>query len=631
MFIRAGSSSSVKILVVEDDTVTRKILEKLLESLGLSAVFAENGAQGLEAFEEYTPELVVSDFSMPEMSGLEMFRRIRHKEPGTKLILMTIYTESDVVIEAINLGVDRFLEKPVTLDKLRRVLAGVLQDIYHAKEVVKYQNLLKAYRTGVDASTIFSILDPFGNFTYVNGNFCAISGYSEDELIGNHYSMIRMGNRMYDMNLMHSAEAGEETIWHGYVTNLSKSAEEYVTEVSLMPIMDAGNVSGYISIEKDMSTLVSSHKAHLRSFFDADKSVMFAYEGGHELAFCNRAFLNFFNFPSASDAEEKFSFFHYLADADTGGKTSGHTPEDVMNYFDGPEEDSIRKIILKRPEDEKEYYFTADFFELDQSYIGLENLNIIRLNDITELELLRKEEISGAMLASIGKLAAGMTHEINTPLTYIKGNIELLEWDIENSCAKGSLEEMKEYFSSIHDGLGRITSIIESMRGVTGEAAFEKEPVNLYGTLVKAARMIYNRAKYITPIYLNGKLFDLNMPVDGEEFITVGSPVMLEQAWIILLNNSLDQLAGNDLTFDEKYIKISVEALNEGRHKVLIADNGGGIEPHILNRLFDLFTSTKKHKGMGIGLNIAKSIIDKHEGTITPFNVDAGASFEIIF
>lgn len=61
-----------------------------------------------------------------------------------------------------------------------------------------------------------------------------------------------------------------------------------------------------------------------------------------------------------------------------------------------------------------------------------------------------------------------------------------------------------------------------------------------------------------------------------------------------------------------------------------LKDNGGGIDPKIMNKLFDLFSSTKKHKGMGIGLNIAKSIVDKHNGTIKPYNSDEGAVFEIL-
>jgi signal transduction histidine kinase len=253
----------------------------------------------------------------------------------------------------------------------------------------------------------------------------------------------------------------------------------------------------------------------------------------------------------------------------------------------------------------------------------------VRLNDITELENLRREEMNSAMLASIGKLSAGITHEINTPLTYIKGNMELLEWEMSDSVEQGTFEDMKEYFTSINDGISRISTIIESMKEVTGEATFELQETNLFTTFIVACRMVYNRSKHISPIYINDIPFNMELRDDRQLFSAKVSAKMLEQVWIILLNNSLDQLAQSDLTFERKYIKIDIEKTDD-KHRITIRDNGGGISDKVLNKIFDLFASTKKHKGMGIGLNIAKNIIGKHNGTISPYNDEHGAVFEII-
>ncbi|XOB64806.1 response regulator [Deferribacteres bacterium DY0037] len=623
-------NTPARILVVEDDRLTRKMLESIFNSIGLEMILAENGEQGLELFRLHRPEIVLSDYNMPGMSGLEMFSVMRTEAPQTKLVLMTIYTDSDVLIKAINMGVDRFLEKPVYKDKLQHLLNLFLEDLRIAKELTRYQNLLKAYRYGVDSSTIFSLLDSEGCFTYVNSNFCIASQYSEKELLGEHYSIVRKTDDIYDIKSVDNRDNGDENVWHGYITSISKSGYEYLTEVNLLPIVENGKLAGYISIEKDMSLVVSRYTEQLQAFFDADSSVMFAYDSSMKLKLSNQAFLDYFRFDTTEAAAESgFNLRDYIVDIE--GERSEEIPigeQNIKELFRSDGTVSSSRVVIRKPSDEKESYFIVNVFELDQSYLGLDKLTVVRLNDITELEDLKQKELTGAMLASIGKLAAGVTHEINTPLTYIKGNIELLEWSLEDADRDSSQGELQEYFHSIKDGISRITLIIESMREVTGDAKFEFEHANLYETFVMAGRMVYNRSKHIAPIYINRKMLTMELKPDEEYMPAYIVPVMLGQVWIILLNNSLDQLAHRDLTFDEKSIMIDIEPNIKG-YRITIKDNGGGIAPEMLNKLFELFSSSKKHKGMGIGLNIAKSIVEKHNGTIRAYNINNGAAFEI--
>ncbi|PLX66400.1 MAG: hypothetical protein C0602_12125 [Denitrovibrio sp.] len=607
----------------------------MFTSIGYDVMFAKNGAEGLKFFKEHKPELILSDYSMPGMTGLDMFEYIKEISPSAKFILMTMYTESDVLIRAINLGVNRFLEKPVHKIKLQEVVSALVDEINISKKLIRYQNLMSSYRAGVDASGIFSILDPEGCFTHVNYYFCEISGYSEEELLGKHYSFIRKDRKINEIRFKALSDKSKEKMWKGCVVNNAKSGEEYITEVSLLPVLNEGKVTEFISIEKDMSFVISNHIKQLQQFFDADSSIMYAYGQSMKLSVTNKAFLNFFCYGSLSEAvENDFSLSCFIENDNEHSANHQITSTqdgDVLNIeLENAAQGAIVKINLVKPDDKKTYTFTLDVFRLDQSYLGLEDLDIIRLNDITELENLRKDELNRAMLASIGKLSAGITHEINTPLTYIKGNMELLEWQVEDSVEQGTFEEMKDFFNSINDGIDRIGLIIQSMKEVTGEVKFELEKINLYSTFIVSGRMVLNRAKHICPIYINGTLLSMESDPNKEIFEIEASPKMLEQLWIILLNNSLDQLTQCDFAFDKKYIKIEIIPESEGRYKIIIADNGGGIDKDMAGKLFDLFASSKKHKGMGIGLNIAKSIIDKHNGTIKPYNSEEGAVFEIL-
>lgn len=632
MPILEGSRSSVNILIIEDDRVTLKMLMHLLKLFGLEVDSAESGEEALELFNEKRHDLIISDYNLPGMSGLDTFEKIKVDAPQTKFVLMTIYAESDVLIRAINLGVDRFMEKPVSKDKIEKVIENLISDITNAKEVSRYQTLLSAYRLGVDASTILSMLDSEGRFVYTNEQFCEISGYSSDELKGMHYSEIRKDTGVYAVKYYENKFTGDNTIWNGYMTNIDKAGNEYITEVNLLPIRGGGEVEGFISIEKDMRFLVAKHQSHLQDTFESDISIVFAYDSNKFLRVYNSAFSEFFGFSSRDISViemmcAKGCIFSSGIEVRCGDDVF-HT-DSAREFFNTVDKLDCLRITLTVNETGKEYFFILNRFEVNQEYLGLENITVVRLHDITELELLKNEELNRAMLVSIGKLAAGITHEINTPLTYIKGNFELMQWELEGELKEETAKNIEDYFTSINDGISRISLIIESMKEVTGEATFTRENYNLYSTLVVAGRMVHNRAKHISPIYINGKQLMLDSDTEEVEFFAEISPRLLEQVWIILLNNSLDQLSQSGLTFEEKYIKIGIDKVDEW-HLITIEDNGGGIDPKIQNKLFRLFSSSKKHKGMGLGLNIAKNIIDKHGGTIRPYNSKNGAVFEIV-
>jgi signal transduction histidine kinase len=257
------------------------------------------------------------------------------------------------------------------------------------------------------------------------------------------------------------------------------------------------------------------------------------------------------------------------------------------------------------------------------------------LKDINEdLEAKVKEKlerrISEIKLASIGEMAAGITHEINTPLTYMKSNLELLGYDIEDLKVDESLKSsMYETVDILNNGLNRIKNIIDTTREVAKKGSNKFETINIYSTLIYATRMIYNRAKHISPIYINGVEFT---PELDENFELIQADVIkekLEQVWIILLNNACDEFASTKKEFKDRKIDISI-LKTENKIILTFKDNAGdGIPEDILLNIFEPFQSTKTYSGMGIGLNIAKQIIEEHKGKIRAYNEGTLAVFRI--
>jgi DNA-binding NtrC family response regulator len=116
-----------KVLVVEDDPDIRKILQLFLSDKGFHAKVAEHPARALELLAEEPVDLILSDVRMPGMSGLELLRQLKERDPEIQLVLMTAYSAVEDAVEAIKLGAADYVEKPIDFRRLERVIAAVLE------------------------------------------------------------------------------------------------------------------------------------------------------------------------------------------------------------------------------------------------------------------------------------------------------------------------------------------------------------------------------------------------------------------------------------------------------------------------------------------------------------------------
>ena len=238
--------------------------------------------------------------------------------------------------------------------------------------------------------------------------------------------------------------------------------------------------------------------------------------------------------------------------------------------------------------------------------------------------------IRNAKFSAIGQMAAGITHEINTPLTYIKGNFEMLVEDIAlymNETPRKNL--ILQDTKTIQEGIERIESIIETMREASQKSREQKERVNIYESVISALILSYNRSKQVVAITINKVPFSLTTSKQAYHFTCNLQKQRIEQVWIIILNNALDELVKID-SFEKRALNIDV--FEEKEHVIVrFQDNAGGIDSKILPRIFEPFESTKESSGIGIGLNIAQKIVLQNGGEIVAFNEHNGAVFAVRF
>ena len=143
---------SLTILYVEDEEMTREMFAMFLRRLVKNLVIATNGADGLKAFQEHTPDIVITDVNMPIMDGMTMAREIRNLDSGTQvpIIILTAHDEAKYLKSAIPLGMLEYLMKPVDSGTLVQLLCKSARELYarfvlqeHQKQLVQFNEQLE--------------------------------------------------------------------------------------------------------------------------------------------------------------------------------------------------------------------------------------------------------------------------------------------------------------------------------------------------------------------------------------------------------------------------------------------------------------------------------------------------------
>jgi C4-dicarboxylate-specific signal transduction histidine kinase len=247
----------------------------------------------------------------------------------------------------------------------------------------------------------------------------------------------------------------------------------------------------------------------------------------------------------------------------------------------------------------------------------------------TQEERHLKSQLETAKFTAIGQLSAGITHEINTPLTFIKATFEMMQYDLEDLEDSDLKKSLLNDAKTINDGILRMENIISSMKEMAQKSNEKKENTNIYSTLITALILTYNKSKHISDVYINNEKFTPTTDKNKLTFMANVQVQRIEQVWIIIINNAMDELQKYK-EFQDRRLDITIENIENDKIRILFKDNAGGIDENIIDHVFEAFKSTKESSGMGVGLNIAQKIIYENDATIRAYNEDDGAVFEII-
>lgn len=184
-----------KILVVDDEPRMCSSLKVLLDNQGYETKTCHNGNDAIGCLAAEYFDLVLLDIVMPDMTGHQIMDHINTKHPDTLVIVMTGHASIESAVEALRRWAYDYLRKPFDLDLLLKRVGNAVDQKRLQRENKAVNGKLEIaesrYRFLVNASPdIIYMLDPAGNFTFVNGTAANLLGYKENDLIGRHYSSL---------------------------------------------------------------------------------------------------------------------------------------------------------------------------------------------------------------------------------------------------------------------------------------------------------------------------------------------------------------------------------------------------------------------------------------------------------
>lgn len=220
----------------------------------------------------------------------------------------------------------------------------------------------------------------------------------------------------------------------------------------------------------------------------------------------------------------------------------------------------------------------------------------------TELQLVQSEK-----LASLGRMSAGIIHEINNPLNFAKTALHLVKKRTARAPTGDDPEVIEEALTDIGDGIERVRRIVTDLRAFTHPNTSQFEEVSLRDVVEASLR--FCAADWREKVQIEQKW-------EGTEVVR-GNRHQLVQVVLNLLQNSLDALKKKQFPTGQASVLIN-GMRREDLFLLTIRDNGPGITAEALPRIFDPFFTTKDvGEGMGLGLSICYKIMEAHEGRIT--------------
>ena len=328
----------MQILVVEDSPVYRQLLTSYLQEWGFPFKITKDGSEAWTLLQRPDcPKLVLLDWVLPDIDGVELCRRIRLAGSGNSysyIILLTGKDGKKDMLEAMQAGADDYLAKPFDQLELKaRLLVGMRivglnEELVSARESMRYatekQLHLRSAALEAAANGIM-ITDRHGTIVWVNHAFTRMTGYSKEEALGKNSRVLKSGEQPegYYAKLWSTISSGK--VWQGEIVNRRKDGTTYTEEMTITPVtQDLGSLTDtyFIAIKQDITERKQAEQAlrtsekRYRLLFERNMAGVFRTTLEGRLLECNHAAARMFGYDSPEEvmALSVTSLYHTASD-----------------------------------------------------------------------------------------------------------------------------------------------------------------------------------------------------------------------------------------------------------------------------------------------------------------------------
>lgn len=227
-----GCLAHKTILYVEDDDDVREQLSQFFQRRCGKLIVAADGAAGLKAFHEHRPDLVITDILMPVMDGLVMAQKIRAVDAKIPIIVTTAFEQIDFMMRAIELGIDKYVIKPVKMD----LLLAAVQDCARRMQLEEQSKLAALVYENSSESMLITEVD--GRIISANPAFTRLTGYALEEVTGHMPDFLKSGrhDEAFFQGIWHALNTTGK--WQGEIWNRRKDGEIYAQWLSIDTIFN---------------------------------------------------------------------------------------------------------------------------------------------------------------------------------------------------------------------------------------------------------------------------------------------------------------------------------------------------------------------------------------------------------
>jgi two-component system NtrC family sensor kinase len=663
------TTTGATLLIVDDDASAREGLRSVFENAGHRTIAVSDAPSALRLLHKQPCDLVMLDVELPEIDGLTFCRLLRAQPLMQKLpvVVFSASDSEDRKVEAFNAGVDDYIVKPSTPGELLSRVTSHLNiaqresDLLGSNRELSFladlgRGLLRTlYPEQVArrvAGSIFEGTNAALSACAVknNGHGLAVCVFDREGSAEN-AELLDLGGLEKWLASTGSAKATSLTNKRAFLIRDQQHETEY-----LAPILFGGKVFGALVVAFNAATDCTADECRLIDAAAQQASlavhISSLYLGARESAATLAEEVD--RRTAESEMHQRFTeaiidtlpLSLYAIDRDYRIVAWNRNRE--LGELGLPRGEvlgrDIFEVLTKQSREllEREFgrvFATGEIHRVEQETFtssGETNHWLISKipmradegNDVTHVitvgeNITARVKASRAVgraekLAAVGRLAAGVVHEINNPLATIAACAESLEKRIEEGAFANSPEEadLREYLGLIRDEAFRCKNITNGLLDFSRLRAGQRVPVDVAEIIKAVARLVTHQQR--------GDNIQIDVEATSDLPSVSGDVGQLQQAVVALATNAIDAMPeGGTLT---------LRASSSGpRVLVQVIDTGIGIPPENMTRIFDPFFTTKDiGRGTGLGLAVCYGILSDHGGRLdVRSSVGIGTTFTI--